>query len=104
MSQPIWTPEIVEEWNRVTSDLRRHKGLDKIPITTKHRDLREKIRELYGNEVFGIQRVRGLMGVNKNDFSRKCRGELAFTKEERKVLTRYFMLTVEEQECYFDRD
>lgn len=96
-----WDEVLIDDWLVTTAELRKHKGLDKIVLTTKHRDVREKIKSRYDNYVIGFTLVIQALGVTTDSFQKRCRGDVQFTEKEKAILTKMLSLSPEEQETYF---
>lgn len=96
-----WEEQFAAEWEAVTKELRKYKGLDKIPITTRHKDLRKRISDFYEDYRYGLYLILDKLHLDNRTFAYKCKGEVPFTEFEKKVLAKLLRMDEDEQKYYF---
>lgn len=97
----VWNEVDIDDWLVTTAELRKYKGLNKIRLTTKHRDIRYKICKVYDNYEEGLEAVVTALGIRYDSFFKRCRGDTYFQPHEQEILTEMLSLTEEEKEKYF---
>jgi hypothetical protein len=102
----MWKEQFVIEWDAVTTELRKHKHLDRIRLTAKcpvKEDLRELIKKKYPKDTSDrIDSLALALGISRTLFNKKCgQPDRKFSEKQINVLVRLLKMTDEERARYF---
>ena len=97
----MWQEEFAREWTTVTEKLRECGNLDKIRLTTSHKDIRQRIQDFYGDYRYGLKIIVKRLNITNEMFARKARGDAPFNRDEKAVLAELLHLTEKEKKAFF---
>lgn len=97
----MWQEDFAREWMAITEKLRQHGGLDKIRLTTSHKDIRQRIQEFYGDYRYGLKIIVKRLNITSEMFARKARGDAPFNRDEIAILAELLHLTEKEKKTFF---